>query len=224
MNHLPLSGRVYIASVIVAGGAVLALCLRHADFLHQPVLLAALIALASITAALNLTLPFTASGSSMSVAYAVDFASLLLLGPHKAMVVAAASALAACRLNKKEKQPLHDTLFSMAAMVLTVQSAGLALAWLTEPGATTTLATIGRPLVGTATVYSLVSTGLVATALALSSHTSIAKTWRAGVIRCAPGYVCRRLHRGDGLGAGAQDRLLDCAARVRARLPDLPHL
>jgi hypothetical protein len=121
------------------------------------------------------------------VAYAVDFASLLLLGPHKAMVVAAASALAACRLNKKEQQPLRDTLFSMAVMVLTVQGAGLALAWLTEPGATTTLATIGRPLVGTATVYSLVSTGLVATALALSSHTSIARTWRAGVVRCAPG-------------------------------------
>jgi len=187
MNHLPLSGRLYVAAVIVAGATVLAFCLRHADFLHQPVLLAALIALATITAALNLTLPFTASGSAMSVAYAVDFASLLLLGPHKAMVVAAASALAACRLNKKEQQPLHDTLFSMAVMVLAVQSAGLALAWLTEPGATTTLATIGRPLVGTATVYSLVSTGLVATALALSSHTSIAQTWRAGVVRCAPG-------------------------------------
>ena len=187
MNHLPLSGRVYIASVIVAASAVLAYCLRHADFLHQPVLLAALIALASITAALNLTLPFTASGSSMSVAYAVDFASLLLLGPHKAMVVAAASALAACRLNKKETQPLYETLFSMAVMVLTVQGSGLALAWLTDPGATTTLATIGRPLVGTATVYSLISTGLVATALALSSRTSIATTWKAGVIRCAPG-------------------------------------
>jgi diguanylate cyclase (GGDEF)-like protein/putative nucleotidyltransferase with HDIG domain len=187
MNHLPLSGRVYILSVILAGAGVFAFCLRHADLLHQPALLAVLIALASITAALNLTLPFTASGSTMSVAYAVDFASLLLLGPHKAMIVAAASALAACRVNQKEKQPLHDTLFSMAAMVLTVQGAGLALAWMTETGATTTLATIGRPLVGTATVYSLVSTGLVATALALSSHTSIARTWRAGVIRCAPG-------------------------------------
>jgi diguanylate cyclase (GGDEF)-like protein/putative nucleotidyltransferase with HDIG domain len=187
MNHLPLPGRIYVATVIVAGAAVLAFCLRYADFVHQPVLLAALVALASVTAAINLTLPFTASGSAMSVAYAVDFASLLLIGPHKAMVVAAISALSACRLNKKEQQPLHHTLFSMAAMVLTVQSAGLALGWLTEPGATTTLATIGRPLLGTAAVYSLVSTGLVATALALSSHKSIATTWRAGVISCAPG-------------------------------------
>src|SRR5882672_4879704 len=161
MNHLPLPGRIYVATVIVAGAAVLAFCLRYADFVHQPVLLAALVALASVTAAINLTLPFTANGSAMSVAYAVDFASLLLIGPHKAMVV--------------------------AVMVLTVQSAGLTLGWLTEPGATTTLATIGKPLLGTAAVYSLVSTGLVATALALSSHKSIATTWRAGVISCAPG-------------------------------------
>ncbi len=66
----------------------------------------------------------------------------------------------------------------MAAMVLTVQCAGLALGWLSEPGTAATLATIGRPLLATATVYSLVSTGLVATALALSSNTSIATSWK----------------------------------------------
>jgi diguanylate cyclase (GGDEF)-like protein/putative nucleotidyltransferase with HDIG domain len=187
MNDLPRAGRIYVASVIVAGATVLGICLPRADFLHQPVLLAALVVLASVTAALDLTLPFTAGGSAMSVAYAVDFAALLLVGPHKAMVVASISALAACRLNKKERQPLHHTLFSMAAMVLTVQCAGLALAWLTDSGAATALLTIGKPLVGTAAVYSLISTGLVATAMALSSHESMATTWRAGVIECAPG-------------------------------------
>jgi len=75
----------------------------------------------------------------------------------------------------------------MAVMVLTVQCAGVALGWLSEPGTTATLATIGRPLLVTATVYSLVSTGLVATALALSSNKSIATSWKAGVINCAPG-------------------------------------
>ena len=59
MNRLPLSGRLYVASVIVTGAVVMAFCLRHADFLHQPVLFAVLIALATITAALKLTLPFT---------------------------------------------------------------------------------------------------------------------------------------------------------------------
>jgi diguanylate cyclase (GGDEF)-like protein/putative nucleotidyltransferase with HDIG domain len=184
---LPFRGRLYVALVTIAGAAVMALGLRQADFFNQPGLFAALVALACVTAALDLTLPFTASGSAMSVAYAVDFASLLLLGPHQAMLVAASSALAACRLNKKSHQSARNTAFSMAAMVLTVQSAGLALGWLSEPGTTATLATIGKPLLATATVYSLVSTGLVSTALALSSNTSIATTWKAGVINCAPG-------------------------------------
>ena len=188
MSALPLRGRLYVALVTIAGAMAMMFGLGEADFFNQPGLFAALIALASVTAAFDLTLPFTASGTAMSVAYAVDFASLLLLGPHQAMLVAASSALAASRLNqKKAPQSLRDTLFGMAVMVLTVQCAGLALGWLSDPGTTATLATIGRPLLVTATVYSLVSTGLVATALALSSNKSIATSWKAGVINCAPG-------------------------------------
>ena len=37
----------------------------------------------------------------MSVSYAVDFASLLLLGPHETMLVAAASAFSQCHLNTR---------------------------------------------------------------------------------------------------------------------------
>ena len=42
----------------------------------------------------------------MSVSYAVDFASLLLLGPHDTMLVAAGSAFSQCHLNSKERNPL----------------------------------------------------------------------------------------------------------------------
>ncbi len=41
----------------------------------------------------------------MSVSYAVDFASLLLLGPHETMLVAAGSAFSQCHLNKQGAQP-----------------------------------------------------------------------------------------------------------------------
>ena len=117
MKQLPLAARVYVASVIVAGAIVMAMCLPLADFTHQPVLFAALVALASASAALKVTLPLTTSGSTMSVSYAVDFAALLLLGPHEAMVVAAASAFCQCHVNNKEKNPAYRTLFSMAALV-----------------------------------------------------------------------------------------------------------
>ena len=67
----------------------------------------------------------------MSVSYAVDFASLLLLGPHETMLVAAGSAFSQCHLNKKERNPPYRTLFSMASLVVTVQGAGLAF-WVLE--------------------------------------------------------------------------------------------
>ena len=187
MSALTTRGRLYVACVTLAGAALMVFGLSRADFLDEPVLLAGLMALTSITAALNITLPVAASGSVMSISYAVDFAALLLLGPHQAMVVSTAGALAACRLNKKEPQSMRDTLFAMATMVITVQCAGVALAWLTEAGGAVTLATIGRPLLGTAIVYALVSTGLVATARALAARTSIVATWKAVVIHDAPG-------------------------------------
>ena len=62
----------------------------------------------------------------MSVSYAVDFASLLLLGPNETMIVAAASAYSQCTFRIKERNPLHRTLFSMACLVITVQAAGAA--------------------------------------------------------------------------------------------------
>src|SRR4051812_43441312 len=161
MNQLPFAARTYVASVIVAGAIVMAVCLPHVDVSQQPVLFVALVTLASASAALKVTLPLTTSGSTMSVSYAVDFASLLLLGPHATLVVAVASAFCQCHLNNKERNPAYRTMFSMAALVLTVESAGLAIRWLSETGADQGLSAMARPLVGAATAYFLVNTGLV---------------------------------------------------------------
>ena len=182
MNQLPLAGRVYVGLVIAAGAVVMAISLPLADFTHQPVLFAALVALASGFAALKVTLPLTTSGSTMSVSYAVDFAALLLLGPHEAMVVAVASAFCQCHVNNKEKNPPYRTLFSMAALVLTVQGAGLALHWLGDPSAPESVWTIARPLVGAATIYFLLNTGLIATAIALTTRQPISTTDRKSVV------------------------------------------
>jgi len=174
--------------VIVAGAIVMAICLPLTDFTRQPVLFAALVVLGSAAAALKVTLPLTTSGSTMSVSYAVDFAALLLLGPHEAMVVAVVSAFCQCHINNKEKNPAYRTLFSMAALVLTVQGAGLALLWLSDPSAAASIATVARPLAGAATVYFLLNTGLIATAIALSTNQSISATWQTNFLWSAPSY------------------------------------
>src|SRR4029079_6280599 len=108
---------------------------------------------------LNFHLPLTAIVLTISCSYAVDFASLLLLGPHETMLVAAGSAFSQCHFNSKDRNPLHRTLFSVASLVITVQ--GTALAFFLLGGGTGTVmpfAVLARPLVGAATVYFLLNT------------------------------------------------------------------
>ena len=187
MKQLPLAARIYVSAVIAAGGGLLLFGLPRVTF-HQPLLFLTLMVLATLSAALKVTLPLTTSGSTMSVSYAVDFASLLLLGPHNTMLVAASSAFSQCKLNRKARNPLHRTLFSMASLIVTVQGAGVAYSLLSASGTSGPLTAITRPLVGAATTYFLLNTGLIATAIALSTRESIATTWQTNFLWSAPSY------------------------------------
>ncbi|OLC51238.1 MAG: hypothetical protein AUH43_02995 [Acidobacteria bacterium 13_1_40CM_65_14] len=188
MSQLPTAARLYVTSVIVIGLVLLVVFVPEATF-DQPLLFVALLALSSATAALKVHLPLTTSGSTMSVSYAVDFASLLLLGPHETMLVAAGSAFSQCNLNRKEGQrnPLYRTLFSAASLVITVHVAGLVFHMLGGMPSHTPL-TVARPLVGAATVYFLLNTGLVATAIALSTRSGLVSTWHNNFLWSAPSY------------------------------------
>ncbi len=103
MDELPRPARLYVGGVIAIGLTLMVLRLPDATF-AQPVLFLALLILSSMTAALKVHLPLTTSGSTMSVSYAVDFASLLLLGPHETMLVAAGSAFSQCRPEQQGTQ------------------------------------------------------------------------------------------------------------------------
>src|SRR5262249_58069575 len=82
------AGRVYASTVIITAAVAMIVRPPLADLPQQPVLFAAMIALAAATAAFKVTLPFGTTGSSMPIACAIDVASLLLLGPSETMVVA----------------------------------------------------------------------------------------------------------------------------------------
>src|SRR5439155_6918725 len=105
MSQLPTAARVYVSTVVVLGIAMFFVYLPQVQ-VDQPLLLMGLLLLSSMSAALMVYLPLTTGGSTMSVSYAVDFASLLLLGPHETVFVAAGSAFSQCNLNKKERNPL----------------------------------------------------------------------------------------------------------------------
>jgi len=187
MTELNRPTRIYVGAVIAIGIVVLLVRLPDIRF-AQPLLFVSLLVLSSVSAALKVALPLTTSGSTMSVSYAVDFASLLLLGPHETMLVAAGSAYSQCHFNSKERNPIHRTLFSVASLVITVQGAGLCFQLLGGSTSAMPLADLAKPLVVAATVYFLLNTGLVATAIALSTRANIVSTWNNNFLWSAPSY------------------------------------
>ncbi len=187
-----MAARVYVWAV-VAVGCVLLFEFFPVPFTGNKWLFALLLILSSVTSVFKVNLPLARRSSTMSVSYAVDFASLLLIGPHETMVVAAASAFSQCTFRIKERNPLHRTLFSMACLVVTVQAAGAVYLWLGgKPGVMDR--SIARPLVGAATTYFLINTVAIATAIALSTRQSVMDVWNKNFLWSAPSYF---------VGAGA---------------------
>jgi diguanylate cyclase (GGDEF)-like protein len=196
MDSLPRSARLYVGSVIAVGVCLLAvfapwsgLHVYRGAGLHYPyTLFASLLLLSSICSAFKVSLPLAGSASTMSVSYAVDFGALVLLGPNQAMLITAASVLSQCTVKPRGRNPLYKIVFSMAALVITVQAAGRAY-WDWLPfvlGGDQTA--IVASLAGAITVYFLVNSFLVAAAVALSSRRSIFRVWQQNFLWGAPGY------------------------------------
>ncbi len=189
MKDLPLAARIYVGVVLVAGAIVLIYFGARSEVPNLG-LFAALLLFSSLASALKVSLPLTTSGSTMSVSYAVDFASLLLLGADPTMVVGATSAWAQCTFKTQARPPVYRTLFSMASLVLTVKATGLVYTAFggPPPGAAFSFTEMARPLVCAATTYFLFNTAFVATAIGLSSQQPISRVWHENFLWSALSY------------------------------------
>jgi diguanylate cyclase (GGDEF)-like protein/putative nucleotidyltransferase with HDIG domain len=195
MRALPLPARIDVGAVI-ALGAVLVVWLGPRATFERPWLFVALLLLSAITSAFKVSLPLAKSGSTMSVSYAVDFASLLLLGPHETMLVAVTSAWSQCTFRMKTPNPFYRTCFSMACLAITVQAAGYGYEALGGvPGTLEhTIPGLAKPLVAAATLYFLFNTCIIAVAIALSTRQPLVSVWNQNFLWSAPSYF---------VGAGA---------------------
>jgi len=219
MKALPLPARLYVSSIVALGATLFVLCFPI-DSLQgsgRVLLFVLLLLLSAITSVFKVNLPLARSGSTMSVSYAVDFASLLLLGPHETMIVAAASAYSQCTFRIKERNPLHRTLFSMACLIITVQAAGFAYLFLDGRPGNFVLSELPKPLVGAATTYFVVNTLAIATAIALSTKQSVIKIWNENFLWSAPSYFV-----GAGAAAIATWMVVDVSAQWIAPLALAP--
>jgi diguanylate cyclase (GGDEF)-like protein/putative nucleotidyltransferase with HDIG domain len=195
MRALPLPARLYVGATIVLGATLVVLLGPRSNFDNIPLFIVLLLT-SAITSAFKVSLPLAKSGSTMSVSYAVDFASLLLLGPNETMLVAVTSAWSQCTFRMKTKNPVYRTLFSMACLAITVQASGFAYESL--GGVPGTLAHdpagLAKPLVGAATMYFIFNTCLIAVAVALATKQTFMSVWNQNFLWSAPSYF---------VGAGA---------------------
>jgi PAS domain S-box-containing protein len=185
LSDLPPRARWYIVTVIALAALTLVLLLPRGDF--TPIgPLVFLVLLSSLTSAFKVRFPI-ASGSSMSVSYIVDIASLILRGPHATMIVGAASGWSQSTLNARSRTAAHRTLFNMAVLVLTVQAAGQVYQRLggSPTGDVTTMA---LPLAGMAITYFLVNTVPIAIAIALTTKQNAWRIWKSDFASSAPSY------------------------------------
>ena len=133
--------------------------------------------------------------STMSVSYAVDFASLLLLGPNETMIVAAASAWSQCTFRIKERNPLlpHALQHGVPGHHGAGRRRGLRVAR-RQARAISTASTLPKPLVGAATTYFLINTVDGRDGDRAVDAAAVIKVWNENFLWSAPSYF---------VGAGA---------------------
>ncbi len=177
---------LYVGGVILTGAALL---VQFAPRTYpQPFLAITLLVLTLVLSVFKLRLPLGRGSSTMSMAYAVDFAALVVAGPELAMVIAAAGATVQCTVRVKKQQPLYRTAFSVASVVVAVYAAGLAWRALGGTVLGGSVYALAIPLSAAAISYFAVNTLLVAVAIALSSGVSAVREWNREFFWSAPAY------------------------------------
>ena len=169
MNQLPLAARLYVIGIIASASALLAVFGAVPTWGELPIFLGLGLGMV-LAAALKLRLPTTKNRATMSMSFVIDFASLLLLGPHKTMLIAAIGGISQSTVRVEHRNPLHRILFNVASLVITVEAAGAMYGLFGG-----TVAPLGWPQSATAIVagvcsYFMVNSGAIAVAIALSTY------------------------------------------------------
>src|SRR5581483_4395390 len=127
-RQLPALARVYVLTVMAGGALVIALSISQGAF-ARPLLVLSFVAASIAVHSMKTTMPAGGTASTISMGFAVSYASLLVLGAPATAWASAAGGWAQCNLNTKSPNPWYRTLFTMAALVLSIEAAGQILTW-----------------------------------------------------------------------------------------------
>ena len=184
---LPEVAQFYVGAVSLLGLAALIASIA-AFRTDQWLLVSALMALTVGTSSIKIPLPLGRGVSNLSLGHTLNFWALLTVGPSPAVCVAALSGAAQCMLRTNAVNPPHRIIFSIASLALTVWLAALPLEWAlgADPRS---MAGLLRTVAIVAPLYFALNTGLVAAAVALSTHQNIVRVWQQNFLWSAPSYL-----------------------------------
>jgi diguanylate cyclase (GGDEF)-like protein len=187
-RQLPAVARVYVLTVIGAGGLLSVLSLTQGAF-DRPLLLLSFIAASMIVHTIKVEIAVGGAKSTISLGFAVTFSSLLVLGGAPSVWTAVAGGWAQCTFNTKEPNPWYRTAFTVCALAVSIQATAQSLA-LTGGRYLDGPADIVVPSIAlSALVYFVINTVLVAAVLGLTTGQSIIKVWDEDFLWGAPNYL-----------------------------------
>jgi len=184
---LPTATRAYVASIVVLGAVCVVGAAANLRFAN-PGLFIVLLGLAIGASAAKIELPLGRSHSNLSLSHVVNFWALFALGPAETVCIATLSAWAQCTLRAGARNPMHRIVFSIGSNALTVAAAAIPVGLIMGSGAPG-MATLVRTAAVVAPLYFFVNTGLVAAAIALSTHQGVMRVWQRNFLWSAPSYL-----------------------------------
>lgn len=191
MRNLPRPARLYLLLVCLLGALVLATVwtvpLPHAfGELWEVAVFAVLAILAGSKKIRLIPNKAAAEGSSMSLGFAITFASMLRFGPAVGCLIAISSTLSACLYPRR--QALHQLAFNVCLSVL--ETGGGGLVFLALNGWTLALRPVETfvAVSGAALAHFAINTGGVAIIVALCSGRKAWPLWHDTFLWTAPSF------------------------------------
>lgn len=179
----------YVGVVIAVGAALLA-TFSPAE-LPQTSLTLTLTAAMLVVSLFKLRLPLAKDGSTISMAFVVDFVALMTAGVDVAMAIAVLGVLVQCCVRARNPR-WYKVAFSMATVAIAVQVAGAIWTGFNGSIAEASVATTIVPLSMAAAAYFAVNATLVAIAVTLAQP-GTAMADAGAFVATAPAYVIAAL-------------------------------
>jgi diguanylate cyclase (GGDEF)-like protein len=185
---LPAVAQLFVVAVSGVGSLVVIQSMPYIGGGH-PVLFAVFMGISLLASMAKITIPVPGSASTLTACHVIDVATLILCGTDSAVLVGAWGAWTQSIFRSARRNPIHQIVFSIAALALTMRAAGATYLWLGGQAGVWSVPPQLEPFVAAATVVFFINSGLVAAAIALSTRASIFQVWFDSFFSSWPSYV-----------------------------------